>query len=52
LNGPLGKQLIAKFIANHSEALGLQKRLMPKNWALPLTTDARWGQKIHYLAVC
>jgi hypothetical protein len=40
--GYWGSNLIAKLIANHSEALGLEKRPVSKNWALPLTTDARW----------
>jgi hypothetical protein len=47
-----GVNLIAKVIANHSEALGSGKRGMRKNWALLLPTDAGWGRKIRYLAVC
>ena len=44
--------LIAKLIANQSEGLRSENRGKCKNWAVLLTTDARWGQKIHYLAVC
>ena len=43
---------MAKLMANQSEGLESEKRATRKNWALPLTNDARWSQKKRYLAVC